>query len=148
MSVVICGHVGRRGSTTTGRLLFELGGILEREPDKSTREAERLGKSAVAIAFYMDRQKEEKERGMIIACNAKKFFNDRWNFTWPDTRANSEKWHLTIETVADFVMRCLYYVRSTPEFFFFCTNLSKPRVSRTRLLHHSGTEHDDTAQQC
>ena len=42
-------------STTTGRLLFELGGIPERELEKLKAEAERLGKSSFAFAFYMDR---------------------------------------------------------------------------------------------
>lgn len=31
MSIVICGHVDAGKSTTTGRLIFELGGISERE---------------------------------------------------------------------------------------------------------------------
>ena len=55
-------------STTTGRLLFELGGIPEREMEKLKAEADRLGKSSFAFAFYMDRQKEERERGVTISC--------------------------------------------------------------------------------
>ena len=66
MSIVICGHVDSGKSTTTGRLLFELGGIPEREMEKLKAEAERLGKSSFAFAFYMDRQKEERERGVTI----------------------------------------------------------------------------------
>lgn len=31
VSIVICGHVDAGKSTTTGRLIFELGGISERE---------------------------------------------------------------------------------------------------------------------
>ena len=46
MSIVICGHVDSGKSTTTGRLLFELGGIPEREMEKLKAEAERLGKSS------------------------------------------------------------------------------------------------------
>ena len=34
LSIVICGHVDSGKSTTTGRLLFELGGIPEREMEK------------------------------------------------------------------------------------------------------------------
>jgi Elongation factor Tu GTP binding domain len=34
LSIVICGHVDSGKSTTTGRLLFELGGIPEREVEK------------------------------------------------------------------------------------------------------------------
>ena len=58
ISIVICGHVDSGKSTTTGRLLFELGGINERELEKLKAEADRLGKTSYAIAFYMYRQKE------------------------------------------------------------------------------------------
>ena len=34
LSIVICGHVDSGKSTTTGRLIFELGGIPEREIEK------------------------------------------------------------------------------------------------------------------
>ncbi|KAJ9078535.1 hypothetical protein DSO57_1005976 [Entomophthora muscae] len=81
LSIVICGHVDSGKSTTTGRLLFELGGIPEREMEKLKQEAERLGKSSFAFAFYMDRQKEERERGVTIACTTKEFFTDKWHYT-------------------------------------------------------------------
>ncbi|EEQ99835.1 Elongation factor 1-alpha, putative [Perkinsus marinus ATCC 50983] len=81
MSIVICGHVDSGKSTTTGRLLFELGGIPERELEKLKQEADRLGKSSFAFAFYMDRQKEERERGVTIACTTKEFFTDSWHYT-------------------------------------------------------------------
>merc|ERR1711871_575406 len=77
----ICGHVDSGKSTTTGRLLFELGGIPEREMTKLQSEADRLGKSSFAFAFYMDRQKEERERGVTIACTTKEFFTDKWHYT-------------------------------------------------------------------
>jgi len=81
MSIVICGHVDSGKSTTTGRLLFELGGIPEREMEKLKAEAERLGKSSFAFAFYMDRQKEERERGVTISCTTKEFFTEKWHYT-------------------------------------------------------------------
>jgi len=81
MSIVICGHVDSGKSTTTGRLLFELGGIPEREMEKLKAEAERLGKSSFAFAFYMDRQKEERERGVTISCTTKEFFTAKWHYT-------------------------------------------------------------------
>ena len=56
LSIVICGHVDSGKSTTTGRLIFELGGLPERELEKLKAEAERLGKGSFAFAFYMDRQ--------------------------------------------------------------------------------------------
>lgn len=81
LSIVICGHVDSGKSTTTGRLLFELGGIDEREMEKLKKEAEALGKGSFAFAFYMDRQKEERERGVTISCTTKEFFTDRWHYT-------------------------------------------------------------------
>merc|ERR1712149_165702 len=44
-------------------------------------EAERMGKSSFAFAFYMDRQKEERERGVTIACTTKEFFTEKWHYT-------------------------------------------------------------------
>ncbi|XRB10620.1 elongation factor 1-alpha [Pseudoscourfieldia marina] len=81
MSIVICGHVDSGKSTTTGRLLFELGGIPEREMEKLKAEADALGKSSFAFAFYMDRQKEERARGVTISCTTKEFFTDKWHYT-------------------------------------------------------------------
>ena len=81
MSIVICGHVDSGKSTTTGRLLFELGGIPEREMEKLTTEANRIGRSSFAFAFYMDRQKEERERGITISCTTKEFFTKKWHYT-------------------------------------------------------------------
>lgn len=81
LSIVICGHVDSGKSTTTGRLIFELGGIPERELDKLKEEAAALGKSSFAFAFYMDRAKEERERGVTIACTTKEFFTAMWHYT-------------------------------------------------------------------
>jgi elongation factor 1-alpha len=79
--IVICGHVDSGKSTTTGRLLFELGGLPERELEKLKQEAERLGKGSFAFAFFMDRQKEERERGVTISCTTKEFFTKKWHYT-------------------------------------------------------------------
>jgi elongation factor 1-alpha len=81
MSIVICGHVDAGKSTTTGRLIFELGGISEREVEKLKAEADKLGKGSFAFAFYMDRQKEERERGVTIACTTKEFFTASYHYT-------------------------------------------------------------------
>jgi len=81
LSIVICGHVDSGKSTTTGHLLFELGGIGERELEKLKAEAERLGKASFAFAFFMDRQKEERERGVTISVTTKEFFTEKWHYT-------------------------------------------------------------------
>jgi len=81
LSIVICGHVDSGKSTTTGHLLFQLGGIKERDLEKLKAEADQLGKSSFAFAFFMDRQKEERERGVTISCTTKEFFTPQWHYT-------------------------------------------------------------------
>jgi elongation factor 1-alpha len=81
VSIVICGHVDAGKSTTTGRLIFELGGISEREMEKLKEEAKNLGKDSFAFAFYMDRQKEERARGVTISCTTKEFFTPSLHYT-------------------------------------------------------------------
>jgi len=81
LSVVICGHVDSGKSTMTGRLLFELGGIDEREMETLKKEAQNMGKETFLFAFFMDKQKEERERGVTITCATKEFFTERWHYT-------------------------------------------------------------------
>jgi len=81
VSIVICGHVDAGKSTTTGRLIFELGGIEQREMDKLKLEAKTLGKESFAFAFYMDKSKEERARGVTIACTTKEFYTTSYHYT-------------------------------------------------------------------
>jgi elongation factor 1-alpha len=81
LSIVICGHVDAGKSTTTGRLIFELGGISERDMEKLRAEAKVLGKESFAFAFYMDKSKEERARGVTIACTTKEFYTESYHYT-------------------------------------------------------------------
>ena len=51
ISLVVCGHVDAGKSTTTGHLIFKLGGISEREMQKLQTEADQQGKSSFAFAY-------------------------------------------------------------------------------------------------
>jgi elongation factor 1-alpha len=81
LSIVIVGHIDSGKSTTTGRLIFELGDIPKREMEKLQEEAKALNKSSFAFAFYMDRCKEERARGVTIQCTTKEFRTDNWHYT-------------------------------------------------------------------
>merc|ERR1711953_655585 len=81
LSLVVCGHVDAGKSTTTGHLLFELGGINERDMEKLKKEAEAQGKGSFAFAFFMDKSKDERARGVTIACTTKEFFTERYHYT-------------------------------------------------------------------
>eukprot|EP00998_Keelungia_sp_KM082_P010491 NODE_668_length_1718_cov_99.639221_g658_i0.p1 GENE.NODE_668_length_1718_cov_99.639221_g658_i0~~NODE_668_length_1718_cov_99.639221_g658_i0.p1 ORF type:complete len:485 (+),score=152.63 NODE_668_length_1718_cov_99.639221_g658_i0:60-1514(+) len=81
VSIVICGHVDSGKSTTTGRLLFELGGLSERGLEKLRAEAHAMGKDSFAFAFLMDKCKDERARGVTISCTTKEFFTPSWHYT-------------------------------------------------------------------
>jgi len=81
LSIVICGHVDAGKSTTTGRLIFELGGVSEREMEKLRAEAKTLGKESFAFAFYMDKSKEERARGVTIQATTKEFYTESYHYT-------------------------------------------------------------------
>jgi elongation factor 1-alpha len=84
ISLVVCGHVDAGKSTTTGHLIFKLGGISEREMQKLQTEADQQGKSSFAFAYYMDKDKAERERGVTINCTTKEFFTESWHYTIVD----------------------------------------------------------------
>jgi len=81
LGVVICGHIDAGKSSLTGHLLFKLGGIDERTMTKLQAEADANGKSSFAFAYFMDRQKDERERGVTISCTTKEFFTDRYHYS-------------------------------------------------------------------
>jgi len=84
ISLVVCGHVDAGKSTSTGHLIFKLGGISQREMDKLQAEADAQGKSSFAFAYYMDKGKQERERGVTIECTTKEFFTDTYHYTIVD----------------------------------------------------------------
>jgi len=81
LGLVIVGHVDAGKSTTTGHLLFELGNLDDRTLDKLKAEAEALGKGSFLFAFFMDKSKDERARGVTIACTTKEFFTDSYHYT-------------------------------------------------------------------
>lgn len=81
LGLVIVGHVDAGKSTTTGRLLFELGGMSERDLAKLKKEAQELGKESFLFAFFMDKGKDERARGVTIQCCTREFFTDTYHYT-------------------------------------------------------------------
>ncbi len=84
ISLVVCGHVDAGKSTTTGHLIFKLGGISQREMDKLQTEANLQNRSSFAFAYYMDRDKAEREKGITINCTVKEFFTESYHYTIVD----------------------------------------------------------------
>ena len=81
LGIVTIGHVDAGKSTTTGRLLFELGILTDRDLAKLKKEAHELGKESFMFAFVMDRSIDERARGVTIACTSRAFFTQSYHYT-------------------------------------------------------------------
>lgn len=90
LGLVVCGHVDAGKSTSTGRLLFECGGVSEREMEKLKKKAIENGKESFAFAYYLDNNKEERERGITITCNTKEFFTKQWHYSIVDAPGHKD----------------------------------------------------------
>merc|ERR1712053_21456 len=64
-----------------GHLMFKLGGIDDRLLQKLQAEADAQGKASFAFAFFMDKSKDERARGVTIACTTKEFYTEKWHYT-------------------------------------------------------------------
>merc|ERR1712178_574677 len=90
LGIVVVGHVDAGKSTTTGHLMFKLGGIDDRTLTKLQAEADAVGKSSFAFAFYMDKSKDERARGVTISCTTKEFFTQKWHYTIIDAPSHRD----------------------------------------------------------
>lgn len=77
-------------STTVGHLIFKQGGISDREMAKLQAEADERGKSSFGFAYYLDTNKEERERGVTIKSNMKSFSTERYNYTIVDAPGHKD----------------------------------------------------------
>lgn len=73
LNLVVIGHVDSGKSTTTGHLIFKMGGIDERTLAKLEERANELGKGTFKYAFVLDSLKAEQERGITIDCALRRF---------------------------------------------------------------------------
>lgn len=90
LGVVITGHVDAGKSTTTGHLLFELGTMDERVKAELINKAKEMKKESFAFAFFMDKQKEERERGVTISCTTKEFHTTNFHYTVIDAPGHKD----------------------------------------------------------
>jgi len=66
VNLVVIGHVDSGKSTTTGHLIYKLGGIDKRTIEKYEKESSDMGKSSFKYAWVLDKLKAERERGITI----------------------------------------------------------------------------------
>ena len=81
LNVVFVGHVDHGKSTCVGRLMYDGGVISEQDMRKLKEVAQQVGKVGFEFAFVMDNLKEERERGVTIDLNHKRFTTQRYDCT-------------------------------------------------------------------
>lgn len=81
LSLVVIGHVDSGKSTTTGHLIYKLGGIDERTLAKLEERAIELNKGSFKYAFILDDLKAEQERGITIDCALRRFETSKRTYT-------------------------------------------------------------------
>ena len=132
LGIVIVGHVDAGKSTTTGHLLFKLGGLKPRVLENLKKEAELLGKQSFEFAFFMDKQKEERERGVTITCTTKEFFTDNYHYTIIDAPGHKDfiKNMITGASQADIALLMVPATKGS-----FETSIQKPKQ---KLIENAG----------
>ncbi|MBI2672230.1 translation elongation factor EF-1 subunit alpha [Candidatus Woesearchaeota archaeon] len=81
LNLIFVGHVDHGKSTTVGRLFYDSGIIDEQTMRKLKEKAVEVGKVGFEFAFVMDTLKEERQRGVTIDLNYKKFITDKREVT-------------------------------------------------------------------
>ena len=73
INMVIFGHVDSGKSTLMGSILYQYGQIKQHDVNKMEKLTEFYGKATFEMAFFMDQDEEERQRGVTINI-AKAFF--------------------------------------------------------------------------
>jgi len=81
INLVVIGHVDAGKSTTTGHLIYKLGGIDARTIAKFESDAKEMGKSSFKYAWVLDKLKAERERGITIDIALWKFSTAKFEYT-------------------------------------------------------------------
>src|SRR3989338_1246976 len=81
INVAFVGHVDHGKSTTIGHLMFQSRKLQQQELDKLKAEAVKHGKVGFEFAYYMDKFKEERERGVTIDLSYEKLPTQKFEVT-------------------------------------------------------------------
>jgi len=81
INLVVIGHVDSGKSTTTGHLIYKLGGIDKRTIEKFEKESSDMGKASFKYAWVLDKLKAERERGITIDIALWQFETPKYHYT-------------------------------------------------------------------
>src|SRR3989344_4792102 len=81
INVAFVGHVDHGKSTTIGHLMFQSGALTPQQLEKLREEAKKHGKIGFEFAYYIDKFKEERERGVTIDLSYEKLITQKYEVT-------------------------------------------------------------------
>ena len=90
INVAFVGHVDHGKSTTIGRLMYDAGKLSQQELDKLKALAQEKGKVGFEFAYYMDKFKEERERGLTIDLSYEKLPTQKFEVTIIDAPGHKD----------------------------------------------------------
>src|SRR3989338_3790792 len=90
INVAFVGHVDHGKSTTIGHLMFKAGNLQQQQLDKLKAEAKKYGKPGFEFAYYMDKFKEERERGVTIDLSYEKLITQKYEVTIIDAPGHKD----------------------------------------------------------
>nr|GFA49928.1 elongation factor 1-alpha-like protein [Tanacetum cinerariifolium] len=81
ISIVVIGHVDFGKSTSTGHLIYKLGGIDKRVIEHFEKEAVEINKRSFKYAWVLDKLKAERKRDITIDISLWKFETTKYYYT-------------------------------------------------------------------
>ncbi len=81
LNLVVIGHVDHGKSTLVGHMLLKLGALDPKMVKEVEEAAKKAGKESEKYAWFLDRLKEERERGLTITLSFMKFETPKYYWT-------------------------------------------------------------------
>ncbi|RZR78433.1 hypothetical protein BHM03_00003778 [Ensete ventricosum] len=112
INIVVIGHVDSGKSTTTGHLIYKLGGIDKRVIERFEKEAAEMNKRSFKYAWVLDKLKAERERGITIDIALWKFETTKMDATTP--KYSKARYDEIVKEVSSYLKKVGYNPEKIP----------------------------------
>lgn len=90
LAMVVVGHVDAGKSTLMGQVMVQLGQVSKRTVEKYQKQASELGKASFALAWVMDEDETERERGVTMDIATKLISTETHDFVILDAPGHAD----------------------------------------------------------